>query len=110
MEVSENYWIRDKRILADGTEDFLESSGSISMAEKAGMLKIGGDLVMQSRTWSSYCGGTLEIGGDFIQKSGNNYYSNLEQTLSFVGEKVHRVEFKSGYGRFANLKSEGKIE
>lgn len=113
VEVSGDYRIQNRRILSDGTEEFLESNGALNMKQKDALVKINGNFITQSSlgNWNNYSDGTLEIGGDFVQKNGSeeNFESRSNHKIIFLGEKTHVVEFDSSSSGFANLESEGEI-
>lgn len=109
MEISGNYQMQNTRTLPDGTTQPIDSDAIFYMGNRNDLVKIGGNFVIQSA--SSYYGnsntaGTMEIGGDIIQKNGNfgnNFYCTGSHKVILNGKNPQKIEFESEDAKFAHL-------
>lgn len=109
IEVSGDYRIQDRKVTASGGYEYIESSGTLMMEKADDYLKVGGDLVIQSTGrnlygYNYYRNGTIEVGGNFIQKNGSvsNFCGYGTHTVILTGTRP-QVEFESDYGGFGHL-------
>jgi len=108
--VEGNYKIQDFDVQEDGTIDAINSSGYIKMAYDEDIVKISNDFIVQSNNRSTLTNGTIEIGGNFIQKKtqiSDNFYSSKNHVIILNGNGTQTITFESPSRINEHINSDG---
>ncbi len=115
----------DYRIQSKDENEYVNSIGELKMTNESDIVQVSGSFVMQSRHdhTKNLTAGILKIGGDLlVPESGayNNFYCTKSHTVILDGEKPQRIRidctdiyynnssynYNSGYSRINNFKIE----